>query len=721
MRFILSLALLAGACWSFLRGEGAPADEKPGQSADRTWAYRTPMWPVVPISVDPGKVRNPIDAFVLARLAAGKLTPVPEASRDTLIRRVYFDLIGLPPSPEEVAAFERDTAPDAYDRLVDRLLASPRHGERWAMFWLDLVRFAESDGFKADDVRPEAWRYRDYVIRAFNQDKPYDRFLHEQLAGDELFPGDAEALIATGLHRHAPYEYNAVNLEQKLQDMLNDVTDLTGSAFLGLTVGCARCHDHKFDPITQEDFYRLQAFFAGIRPADAPVARAEETARFREQLRAWEERTAELRKKMADLEEPARQKFTAKRKARFPKEYQDIYDLPDAQRTPRERQIADLVARQVDATGAEVAKSMKADLREQWQAMNKQMEQFNREKPAVPQAMALADVGPVAPTTHLLKRGDWRSKGKEVPPGFLSAIEDRFPAIPPPAAAQSSGRRGVLAQWLTKPDHPLTARVIANRLWQHHFGRGLVATASDFGLQGDPPTHPELLDWLARELIDQGWSLKHLHRLMVTSATYRQSSQWHAGNAAADPENKLLWRMNRRRLEGESLRDAVLAVNGQLNLKTGGPSVFPELPSELGPTAGKWPVSKEAAERNRRSVYVFVKRNLRYPLFDVYDAPDSSESCARRHVSTNAPQALMLLNSKLVLDQAQAFAERVLREVGEDRERLTDRAFQLAFGRRPDQNEASRVRAFLEGPNLTEAVADLCHTLLNANEFLYVD
>jgi hypothetical protein len=753
MRVVASLRAVGVIAFAgaWLGGAALSASEKEAPAradASKSWAFRSPTRPALPAVRNTGWVHNPIDAFILAKQEEAGLQPAVPADRAVLLRRLTFDLHGLPPTPEEVEAFVNDPAPDAYERQVDRLLASPRFGERWATFWLDLVRFAESDGFKADDPRPHAWRYRDYVIGAFNQDKPYDRFVREQLAGDELYPGDTDAQIATGYNRHFPDEYNAVNLEQRRQEILNDMTDTTAQVFLGLTVGCARCHDHKFDPILQEDYYRLQAFFAGYQPVDAAIGRAEAIEQHEQQMRQWEAQTAELRRKLADLEEPYRKKFLAQRRFRFPKEYQELLDIPEEKRTPVQRQLVTMVLRQVQASSDEVGKSMKGEVKQQWQDLNKQMAEFARLKPPAPaSAMALTDVGPVAPATFLLRRGEWRHPEKEITPGFLSAIEDRLAPVPPPSTgARTTGRRGVLAEWLTRPDHPLTARVLVNRLWHHHFGRGLVATPSDFGSQGDPPTHPELLDWLARAFVDRGWSLKAMHRLMVTSATYRQSSHWDEAGAKADPENRLLWRMNRRRLEGEALRDALLSVSGQLNLTAGGPSVYPELPTEIRNPTG-WKVSPDAADRNRRSVYIFVKRNLRYPLFSAFDTPDSNETCARRFMTTTAPQALMLLNGNLTLEQARAFAGRVLREVGPEPAPLLERLFRLALGRSPDAEEQKAMLAFLEretahlrqrldgknqppapveqpagtDPAFAAAVVDLCHALVNVNEFLYVD
>jgi hypothetical protein len=740
------------AVWLCAFPAPAAAQEKSSgvPAAKKTWAFRPPVRPPLPAVKKTAWVRNPIDAFILARLEARGLTPAPAADPARLIRRLSFDLTGLPPTPQEVDAFVKDRSPDAYEKLVDRLLASPRYGERWALFWLDLVRYAESDGFKADDIRPNAWRYRDYVIRSFNADKPYDRFLREQLAGDELYPDDPEAWIATGFPRHFPDEYNARNLEQRRQEILNDITDTTSQVFLGLTVGCARCHDHKFDPILQTDYYRLQAFFAAFAPREvAAVPAAEQQARQRK-MQDWLATTAALRGRLEALEEPYRRKLVNTNKVKYPASVQEAFDTPPDQRTPLHHQLADMVAKQLHVGPSEMSKAMSPDVRKQWQDLGKQMAAFERAKPRpLPAAMALTDVGPIAPATYLLQRGEWRRKGAELAPGFLSIIDDKPVQVPAPAAgAKTTGRRTVLAQWLTHPNHPLTARVIVNRLWQHHFGRGIVATPSDFGEQGEAPTHPELLDWLAREFIERGWSLKAMHRLMVTSATYRQTAQ--GGNVAAakvDSENRLLWRMNRRRLEGETLRDAMLAVSGLLNLKAGGPSIFPELPAELGVPRGGWPVTADVTERNRRSIYVFVKRNLRYPLFNVFDAPDSNETCARRHVSTNAPQALMLLNSKLTLDLARSFAGRVLRETTEP-DRVIEAAYRLALGRAPDQQERQLLRNFLDrqteylrtrtataGGNLATplppvvgadtafgaAVVDLCQALFNVNGFLYID
>jgi hypothetical protein len=686
------------------------------------WAFRPFQRPTVPeVRTSKAQITNPVDRFLLAKLQEKKLAFAPEADRRTLIRRVYFDLTGLPPTPEQVEAFVTDTSADAYEKLVDRLLASPQFGERQAQWWLDLVRFAETDGFKADDTRPLAWRYRDYVIKSFNADKPFDRFIKEQLAGDELAPNDPDAIIATGFLRHFPDEYNAVNLEQRRYEIITDITDSTAAAFLGLTAGCARCHDHKYDPVTQEDYFRLQAFFAGYWPTDAPLLSPTELAEYKNKLAAWEAKVADVRAALTKLEQPYRTKVQAKERSRFPEEYASLLDIPFEKRTPLEKQIGAMVEKQVYTRNADVSKSMKGAEKDQHDALKAKLAELTREKPPEPpRALAMTDL-PVPPPTKLLKRGDWRKPGEELEPGFIASITPRDADAKP--IGSSSGRRTALANWIASKDNPLTARVIVNRLWQQHFGHGIARTGSDFGIAGERPTHPELLNWLASELTGREWSLKHIHRLIATSAAYRQSVKGDEAGAKLDPENKLLWQYPRRRLDGEALRDAMLAVSGQLNLKAGGPSVFPELPAELQKSAPAWKPSADAAERNRRSVYVFVKRNLRYPLFALFDAPDRTETCARRFTTTTAPQALTLLNDSVVLGFAKAFAQRVTKEVGTDRQKVVDRAFALAMGRPPTSEERAALLGFLERHKgkPAEAIVDLCHALLNVNEFVYVD
>jgi hypothetical protein len=701
---LIAFVLLAGSAFA----ADVPAD----------WAFKPVKRPAVPAV----GASSPIDAFLLEQLKSKNLNFTPAADRPTLLRRVTFDLTGLPPTLKELNDFLADDSPNAFEKVVDHLLSSPAYGERQALPWLDQVRFAETDGFKADDKRPFAWRYRDYVIRSFNADKPFDRFIKEQLAGDESYPDDPDALIATGFLRHYPDEYNAVNLEQRRQEILNDITDTTGQAFLGITLGCAKCHDHKFDPIAQTDYYRIQAFFAGWKEVEAPLLPPGQRAAYDKKVHDWEERTADVRHQIEQIERPYREKFSQKRRGRFPEEYAKLLDIPEEKRTPLEKQIAAMVAKQVYADDKSMFNGMKTPEKDRLEAIKKQLAEAGPRPTATAVAMAFTDVSGDVPPTHVLKRGNWRFKSDEIRPGFLSAFDDREAEIKP--MGNGSGRRTALAEWIADPKNPLTARTIVNRIWMQHFGRGIANSPGDLGLQGERPTNPELLDWLASEFVETGWSIKKLHRQIVLSRAYQQGSGFNAEAAKVDPENTLYWRMNRRRLDGESLRDTILNVAGVLNTKEQGQSIFPELPAEA--KAGAWTVSPEVSERNRRSIYVYVKRNLRYPLFSAFDAPDRNEACSRRFETTTAPQALMLLNEKIYADRAKQFAERVSREAGQGTDERIERAFLLAFSREPTSEERSAAKRFLEtqmkkAGGEAEAFADFCHALLNLNEFVYVD
>jgi hypothetical protein len=640
--------------------------------------------------------------------------------------------------------------------VVNRLLASPHYGERWARHWLDLARYAESEGFKADETRPHAWRYRDYVIRAFNHDRPYDRFLKEQIAGDELWPGDPEAQIATAFNRHYPDESNARNIMQRRQEILNDVTDTVGGVFLGLTYACARCHDHKFDPILQTDYYRLQAFFANTAAKDDVVlASRAEVKRHQERLALWEEKTKDIRAEMAAIEEPHRKAIVKDYFDKYPAEIQAILNKPEGERNPFERQMAWKAKQYLDPksheyiadTGA-VAGRLKGDAKKRWQELKKQLDEFADLHPGqLPVGSAMTDIGSEAPRTFLLFKGSFEKPKEEVPPGLLQILYRAPAEIRTPTESGTTGRRTVLANLLADPQNPLTARVIVNRIWQYHFGKGLVATPSDFGLKGDRPTHPALLDWLTSEFVAHGWSLKYLHRLIMASATYQQASAYREAAATVDEGNRLLWRFPRQRLEGEVIRDSGLAVAGLLNTKMGGPSVFPELPVGMPTPRGGWKVNDDASERNRRSIYVFVRRNTRYPMFDSFDMPDPHESCPRRNITTSPLQALTLLNSKLTLEWAQSFAGRVLDAAGPDPEKQVEAAFRFAFGRFPDKAEQQMAEEFFQNhepivagreraggklalpaglsasiaPAHAAMLVDFCHMLINANEFVYAN
>ncbi|MGH9675111.1 MAG: DUF1549 and DUF1553 domain-containing protein, partial [Bryobacteraceae bacterium] len=690
--------------------------------------------------------RNPIDAFVLGKLKEKGLAPGAAADKVTLLRRVTLDLIGLPPSPEEVQAFSSDDSAGAYEKVVDRLLASPRYGERWARHWLDLARYAESEGFKADEFRPNVWRYRDYVIEAFNRDKPYDRFVKEQIAGDELWPGDAAARIATAFNRHYPDESNARNLVQRRQEILNDVTDTAGSVFLGMTYGCARCHDHKFDPILHADYYRLQAFFANVGADDAfSLLPEDKNADYRNKLAAWEEKTKDIRSRMQTLLEPARKKAVDELFAKYPPEIQAAILKPDAERSPMELQMAWKAKPYMNPDYQDFVAGLRGQQREKYQALEKELEKFADLHPGeLPTGAGIVDISAKAPPTHILAAGSYERPAEEVQPGFLTILDPEPAKITPPEGLNSTGRRSALANWIASPGNPLTARVMVNRIWHYHFGQGIVANPSDFGIMGLGPSHPKLLDWLASEFVDSGWSVKKLHRLIVTSNVYRQSSAWREEAAKVDSGNKLLWRYPRQRLEGEAIRDSSLFVSGLLSLKMGGPGVYPDLPRGMTPGRTKWG-SSEGDERNRRSVYISVRRNLRYPMLEVLDMPDTHESCGRRESTIGAPQALTYMNSELVLGWAQAFAGRVLREAGTDLHKQIERAYLHAYSRTPNGSEKDTAMTFFrrheriladrsaakeklalpgvmpEGVTAEHAatLVDFCHMLLNSNELVY--
>jgi hypothetical protein len=681
------------------------------------WAFQPVRCPRIPPAADTGWCRNAIDRFMLQRMRLAGLAPAPEASKETLIRRLSFDLIGLPPTPREIDAFLADHSADAYEKMVDRLLASSRHGERWARHWLDLVRYADSDGYNLDDYRPQAWHFRDYVIRSFNADKPYDRFVQEQLAGDELFPGDPEALTATGYLRHGIYEYNSRDVRGQWNIILNDITDTTGDVFLGLGIQCARCHDHKFDPILREDYYRLQAFFAPILPRDdLPAATATQIKQYQARLAAWEARTAHLRKQIEKIELPYRRQAEREAMRRLPADIQALIRTPPARRAPLEHQWAELAYRQVTFEYDRLDRRLKGADKQKVEALRKQLADFDPEKPEpLPQVMAVTDVGREPPPLTMPRRGK-----RPVQPGFPTILEKEPARISLlPAAPRSTGRRAALARWLTRPDHPLTSRVIVNRIWQYHFGRGLAANPSDFGKLGSKPTHPELLDWLAARFVRDGWNFKRLHRLIVTSATYRQASGHPRPDRCRrqDPENLLHWRGGIRRLDAEQIRDPLLAVTGRLKNRSGGPG--------------------EDTSQPRRTIYTRVMRNTRDPLLDVFDLPLFFSSIASRDTTTTPVQSLLLFNSQAMQLHAREWARRLESERPQQTRGQVELAYRLAFGRVPGAEEAAAALRFLHdqsgrigsarsGPQNTDrartaALVDFCHVLLNSSEFLYVD
>lgn len=647
---VLADWIAAGARWPSDRTLSLNEKSSKTRAGLDWWSLQPVKRPPIPQPRQSERLANPVDAFLLAKLEASSMTFAPRADRRTLIRRLSFDLTGLPPTFDEVQAFVHDDSDKAYERLVDRLLDSPRFGERWARYWLDLVRFAETCGYERDQEKPAAWRYRDYVVAAINNDKPYDRFVLEQLAGDELGDRNEETVIATGFLRLGTWNDEPNDPQEYKYERIEDLVHTTSTAFLGLTVKCARCHDHKFDPIPQTDYYRLAAvFWAGhVEPRGADL-----------------------------LGGPSKDELG----------YENVLGYTDRSRDP--------------------------------------------------------------PPLHLLRKGDPHRPEHVVAPGYLSLARELDRPLPgPPKEAKTSQRRLQWARWIVDPRNPLAARVAVNRLWQHHFGAGLVRTPDNFGFTGRPPTHPDLLDWLAAELVEGGWRMKRLHKLLVLSEAYRQASSRPDDKAyrSRDADNSQWWRAGRRRLDAESIRDAMLSVSGRLDLTMGGPSFRPSIAPDalegLSMKGSAWKSSPPEAQR-RRSLYMFSKRSLLSPLMTTFDFCDTSQPCAQRDVTTVAPQALALLNNEFVHETSAAIASRIERDSG-DLEKQPVLAWRMILGRSPTDaeraaaaehlatqrtlvravtNEKAAKASNAERQAIAEraALTSLCHVLLNSNEFLYVD
>src|SRR5262245_58291615 len=737
-----------------------PAAHLPRARADHgfnkgNWPFRPLERPQPPELSNPEAGVNQIDQFVLAALHAKGLELNQAADKVTLLRRVTFDLIGLPPTPDEVADFLADDSPLAYERVVDRLLASAHFGERWARHWLDVVRFSDTAGFRPDYLRPEAYRYRDYVIRAFNSDLPYDRFVRHQIAGDELEPGNPEAIIATGFLALFAHEGNASNFTKQRQDVLDDVTEVTGLAFLGLTLGCAKCHDHKFDPIEQTDFFRLQACFSAIVPREdlAPVP-PDVLVDYQQKQSKWEAATADIRTQIDTLTEPVRMGAIGEVTVAYDDDTRKAWYTPASQRTTTQSQLVALSFRYINTIVSKRISRMEGEAKTKYDALQAELAKFDSLKPQpLPVAMGVSDGPGPAPITHVLDAGDYRKPEGIVAPGFPEFLG--HDAIEPRTASGEAigGRRAALARWLTLPDHPLTARIIVNRLWQHHFGAGIVATTSDFGSMGDHASHPQLLDWLACELIQQGWSLKAIHRLMVMSATYRQSSLIDPNSPAhqqaqkADPTNRLLWHARRHRLEGELVRDALYSISGRLDGTMFGPSVYLRLPQAvLNTSRYAWNPDPIEANLHRRSIYSFQLRNMRHPLLASFDQPDMYISCGVRMNTLTPTQSLALFNGEETAEQATHWAGRLLNETMDDTQ-FVRRAWLEVYSRAPTDDELAGSLQFLKTqadqiyanesdiptssqpqpcpsclePNKAAAYVDLCHALMNSTEFLFVD
>lgn len=698
----------------------AAMEDRPILEEERQfWSFRPVVRPAVPALKSPW-IKNEIDAFLLQALNKNKLKPSPAATKRVLIRRAYLDLIGLPPTPAEVEAFVNDARPDAWPQLVEKLLASPHYGERWARHWLDLVRYADSGGFEYDRDRADAWRYRDWVVKAFNNDLPYDQFVKLQIAGDEMAPKSHDALIATGFLRHGP-EHN-VKSEFTRMEELDDIISTTGNAFLGLTIGCARCHNHKFDPIPQKDYYRMQAVFFSTKPNDAPLLDADALRRHKEAEARIEEEARPLKRELEALLKPYRDKKIAEERAKLPDYIQEALRTPPEKRTEGQKLNVIQVEKTRNFTEEDVIASMPADDQTKHRDLQRRIRQIERKKERMPAAMAIGENSREPDPSYFLHRGSPDSKGSLMKPGVLSVITREEPPFPAaPADAESSHRRKGFADWLASPANPLFVRVMANRIWQHHFGEGIVRTPSNFGKTGDAPTHPELLEWLSSEFVKNNWSIKTMHRMMMNSSAYLMASDDNAAGIKADPENRYLWRMPRQRLEGEIIRDAMLAVSGTLDSKAGGPGVHPYIDPSLwqGSSGRSWPGKKDDDRSTwRRSIYVHSKRSIPLPMLDVFDKPDGITSCARRNRSTIAPQALILMNNSFVRIQAQQFADRLQREAGKDPAKQVGRAFELAYLRTPTQSERAAAVDFLQSnPN---SLIDFCQALFNSNEFVYM-
>ncbi|MBT6845856.1 MAG: DUF1549 domain-containing protein, partial [Planctomycetaceae bacterium] len=648
-----------------------------------------------------GKNRHPIDRFVMATLRDRGLTMAPPAQPDRLIRRLYLDLTGLIPPPEVVQDFNADPSEEHYQQIVEQLLNDEQHGVRWAKFWLDLVRYADSDGYSADSYREEAWRYRDYVIDSFNQNRPYDQFIRQQLAGDELEPKNQQAQVATGFLRHWIYEFNQRDAKSQWDIILNDITDVTGDAFLGLGMSCARCHDHKFDPILQNDYYRLRAFFAPLLPLDEQLAGTpSERAAYQDKLEKWQLATIDVRKQIDSMQSKHIETLTTAQIEMFPLDVRPLLYKKSGDRTPYEKQIAYLAFRQVQKKINDVdwLKHFKTTDLEKWKRLSIELKSFEHLRPAPLGVIAsVTDVDTTAPPTLI------PNTSNALQPGGLSLLDPKTTTVVSSANQPTTGRRTALANWLTDPQHPLTSRVMVNRIWQYHFGHGIVDTPSDFGTLGTRPTHPELLDFLAASFIQSNWDIKELHRIVVTSQTYQQSAIH--PNAIEmrqlDVDNQFLWRANIRRLDAEQIRDNILNVSGELELQLGG--------------AG------QDANSPRRSAYLKMMRNHPHPFLLAFDGTDGILSSPERNTTTTPTQTLLIMNNAWVLARAAALSKLTLPPNLKNCENNIDLIHWKLYSRCATDTEKQFARDFLNNARSPEeAWSDYCHVLLAANEFLYI-
>jgi hypothetical protein len=756
--------------------------------ADRQWwAFQKPVRATPPTVADARWNKNPIDAFVKAKQEEKGLKAAPMADRNILIRRVYLDLIGLLPPPAEVDAFVKDPDPNAYSKLVDKLLDSKHYGERWARMWLDVARYADGTGYEYDFDFKDAWRYRDYVIKAFNEDKPYNQFVTEQLAGDELENPSYDALTATGFVRLGPrvFDRDLENPNYRF-DYMEDMARTTIQGFQALTINCARCHDHKFDPITRKDYYKTIAIFNSAVEYDHPLVPAAEWNAYQKTADELNAKIKDLNKQISVIEAPYKKELFAKTLKKFPQDIQDAFATAEDQRTPGQKllvaQVSTVRLADDDAAGYKAAEikvnetdeTARKALQDQIAALKKQMPK----KPPVAMGMRDGDFRftphpPFQPGTFGgITYEDFGFKGKFLPnvgdhyepppmyfastglgsfademkapviePGFLTVLSKAPAKIVPPEHSEypTSGRRLALANFITSPDNPLTARVMVNRLWYQHFGQGIVNTPNNFGKMGTQPSNQVLLDWLATEFVQKGWSVKAIQREIMNSETYKEASSFYdADSLAKDPTDQFMWRFPVKRMEAEIIRDAVLTASGDLNPQMGGPAFYPPVPKSIVTGAsirGTWTVTKDDPSTWRRSIYANIKRNLKYPMFDVFDQPNASLSCERRDVTTVATQALTLFNNETFLIQSQDVATRIEKEAGSDPAAQIKLLYRIAYSREATAKELQQGQEFLNKRMAADKsssqdettklwltpLAEFAHVVMNSNEFVYIN
>jgi uncharacterized protein DUF1553/uncharacterized protein DUF1549/cytochrome c len=720
------------------------------------WTFKLPVRAPLPV-VDNRRLTNPIDRFLERARQEHGLHAAPRADGHTLVRRAYLDLLGLPPTPAQADAFMADRSPNAWEHLIDTLLASSHYGERYGRLWLDVARYADSAGFEYDMHRPNAWRYRDYVIKSFNDDKPYNQFLIEQIAGDEMDDRTDDSLIATGFLRMGPRVlFREKDNPERRYDYLDEIIGTIGKGTLGLTVNCARCHNHKFDPISQKDYYALEASIFGYVETEVPLGPKAEADAYLAKNEKIDNRIADLKKAIAGIERPYRDRLQLEQiKRKFPDTFFQIIVKPEQERTPGEALLAAQVLKAASVSGAQVdlvltppEAAKKKDLTAHIAALEKQ-----RPKPLpmaeiatdgdyrssplgegddtvscpkcripVPGAGPYVHKGPgryEVPPSYFLVRGDVESRGPQMRPGFIEVITYGNPPteIPRPDG-RTSGRRLALAQWIASPQNPMTARVVVNRLWQKHFGRGIVATLENFGKMGEQPTHQDLLDWMAVEFMDRGWSMKQISKLMMMSDAYQMASAFNdAADSKNDPENLYVWRFRPQRLEAEIVRDSMLAAGGNINLEIGGEPIFPNIPDDIlaGQYRGKWVNTPEGPAAWRRGVYVYQRRSLPYPMFDTFDHPDMNFTAGARHVTTVPTQALTLLNNPFVLSEATFLANRVSRQTS-DPDSQVQLTYRIALARPASEAEIAIGTDLIR----KQSLASFTHVVLNLDEFLYM-